>query len=82
MNLSCNEATTICDKGQYGEITFWAKIQLSWHLLLCRKCGKYSKQNGIMTKCYKNQTEISKKNNCCLSEKEKMTMDKELKEKI
>ena len=82
MKLSCNEATTICDKGQYGEITFWEKIKLSWHLFSCKNCGKYSKQNGIMTKCYKNQTEILKKNGCCLSAKEKKTMEKELKEKI
>ena len=80
MNLSCDEATTICDKGQYGEITFWERIKLSWHIFICRKCGKYSEQNVFMTKCYKKQSEIAKKEKCCLSEDEKQCMEGELKE--
>jgi len=82
MKLSCDEATTICDKSQYGEVTFWDKIKLAWHLFVCKNCGKYTKQNNIMTKCYGNQTTIVKKSACCLTENEKKDMDKELKDKI
>jgi len=82
MKISCDQATTICDKSQYGEVTFWEKIKLSIHLLLCKTCGKYTKQNGVMTKCYKKQAEFEEKTKCCLSEDEKQCMEKDIKEKI
>jgi len=80
MKLSCDEATAICDKAQYGEVTIWERIKLSVHLFLCKKCGKYTKQNGIMTKCYQNNSEIEKQKKCCLSDTEKECMEKNLKE--
>lgn len=80
MKLSCDEATEICDKAQYGEVTIWERIKLSVHLFLCKKCGLYTKQNGIMTKCYQNNSEIEKHKKCCLSLNEKECMEKNLKE--
>ena len=62
MKISCDEATSICDKGQYGEISLLEKIKLSWHLFKCKNCGKYTNQNSIMSKCYHKQAEIIKKN--------------------
>lgn len=52
MKLSCDEATTICDKNQYKEASLFEKLKLSLHLLVCKKCGRYSKQNNIMSTCY------------------------------
>ena len=48
--ISCDEATTICDKNQYGEASFWEKIKLNLHLLMCKHCRGYSKQNHLITK--------------------------------
>jgi len=48
--ISCDEATAICDKNQYGEASRWDKIRLNFHLLLCKHCKTYSKQNNIITK--------------------------------
>ena len=48
--ISCDEATTICDKNQYGEATKWDKLRLNFHLLLCKHCKTYSKQNSFITK--------------------------------
>ncbi len=48
--ISCDEATTICDKNQYGEATKWDKLRLNFHLLLCKHCKTYSKQNNFITK--------------------------------
>ncbi len=82
MKLTCDEATTICDKSQYKEVTFWEIIKLNIHLFLCSKCGLYSKQNGVMTKCYekyKTKNDAQKK---CLCKKEKELMEHELKTKI
>jgi len=48
--ISCDEATAICDKNQYGEASRWDKLRLNFHLLLCKHCSAYSKQNSIITK--------------------------------
>ncbi|NKQ39436.1 MAG: hypothetical protein HF967_08260 [Methanosarcinales archaeon] len=48
--ICCDEATSICDKNQYGEATVWDKFRLSLHLFLCKHCKSYSKQNSLITK--------------------------------
>ena len=50
--ISCDEATTICDKNQYGEASFSEKMKLSFHLMFCKFCKTYSKQNGFMSKIF------------------------------
>ncbi|WP_456378894.1 hypothetical protein [Lutibacter sp.] len=80
MKISCDEATKICDKNQYGEASFWDKIKLNIHLFLCEKCGLYSKQNKILTKCY--DAHKGANNTHCLSEKDKKNLEKELKARI
>lgn len=82
MKLTCNEATTICDKSQYNEATFWEIIKLKLHLLLCKKCGKYAKQNCILSKCYETKRKADCTKNNCLCDEEKEIMDKQLKEKL
>jgi len=82
MKLSCDEATKICDKNQYGEASLWDKIKLNIHIFLCKKCGRYSKQNEIMTKCYEKHQAVEKSNKDCLNEEEKICLDKEVKAKI
>lgn len=82
MKLSCDQATTICDKSQYGEVTLWDQIKLSIHLFLCKKCGKYTKQNSIMSSCYKKKAAFEKQNKCCLTNDEKHCMEKDVKEQI
>ena len=47
--ISCDEATTICNKNQYKEASFWELIQLNIHILRCKICGMYSKQNTKIT---------------------------------
>ena len=48
--ISCDEATAICDKNQYGEASKWDRLRLNFHLLLCKHCSAYSKQNHIVSK--------------------------------
>lgn len=81
MKLTCDEATSICDKSQYKEATFWEIIKLNIHLFLCKKCGLYTKQNSIMTTCYENHKKNGTNLKSFLDDEEKRTMDKELKEK-
>ncbi len=75
--ISCDEATTICTKNQYKEASFFELIKLNIHLLRCKICGLYSKQNGKLTEmCNKHL----QKDDC---EKKLSKDDKEaLKEKL
>ncbi len=50
--INCDEATAICDKNQYGEASLYDKIKLNFHLLMCKFCVSYTKQNNIMTKIF------------------------------
>ncbi len=79
--ISCDEATAICDKNQYGEASFWDKIKLNLHLLMCKHCRGYSKQNHLITKIvgkYLHTHDGSKH----LTVEEKMELEKKLNEKI
>jgi len=82
MKLSCDEATKICDKNQYGEASLWDKIRLSFHLFLCEKCGMYSKQNTVLTKCYNKHKDEEGRKEHCLSEADKKHLEKEVKARI
>lgn len=78
--INCDEATTICDKSQYGEVSFWGIIKLKFHFIFCKICGKYSAQNSKMTKVYKMKANDCKKVNHCLTTTEKDHIKKELQE--
>ena len=54
MLISCDEANHNCDKSQYNEATLWEKIKLNIHLLYCKACRKYSKNNAKLTKIMNN----------------------------
>ena len=82
MKLSCDEATKICDKNQYGEASLWEKIKFNIHVFLCKKCGLYSKQNRIMTQCYEKYIIVVNGKKAFLNKEEKAHLNKEVREKI
>jgi len=47
--LKCEEAAYVCDKNQYREAGFFEKLLLKLHLLRCKLCRSYSKNNGKLT---------------------------------
>jgi len=79
-NITCDEATTICDKNQYGEATFMEKFKLQIHFLKCKICFQYTKQNTLLTKIYKKKakSDQQQKATLCMSAKEKEKLRKEL----
>ncbi|MFY0602413.1 MAG: hypothetical protein JXQ93_00580 [Flavobacteriaceae bacterium] len=79
--MSCDEAAMICDKNQYGEASFLDKIKLQIHLLACKMCKEYTKQNSLLTKVFKKKASHQKEQHICLSSHEKENLKKEL-EKI
>ena len=50
MMIPCDEANHMCDKTQYKEATLWEKIILNIHLIYCRACREYTKNNTKLTK--------------------------------
>ncbi|WP_298555459.1 hypothetical protein [uncultured Algibacter sp.] len=51
--IPCDEANHVCDKTQYNDATLWEKIKLNIHLIYCRACRKYTKNNAKLTKTIK-----------------------------
>lgn len=76
--ISCDEATTICDKSQYKEASFFEIFQLKLHFLFCKVCALYSKQNNFLTKIYKSKATSCKNHSVCISSKEKEEIKKQL----
>jgi hypothetical protein len=74
--IPCNEANHVCDKTQYKEASLWEKIKLNIHLIYCKACRKYSKNNMSLTNTLK------KAHVECLDKKCKESMKQELNKAI
>jgi len=72
----CEKAATICNKTQYREATFIEKLKLQFHLIMCKTCSAFSKQNSEFT------TLCEKANLQTLSEQEKNKMKEKLQNKL
>lgn len=48
--IPCDEANHVCDKNQYKEASLWEMIKLNIHLIYCKACRKYTKNNTVLTK--------------------------------
>lgn len=70
--IPCDEANHVCDKTQYKNATLWEKIKLNIHLLYCRACRDYTKNNTKLTKA------IKKSKVDCLDQSTKIKMKKTL----
>ena len=77
-NIKCEQANEICNKAQYNEASISEKIKLNWHLLICKVCALYSKQNRALTKLYKMKAKDSKHQKFCLDNKEKELLKEEI----
>ena len=66
--IPCDEANHVCDKTQYKEGTFWEIIKLNIHLIYCRACREYTKNNTKLTNKVKESKVV------CLDEKVKECM--------
>jgi len=78
LKITCDEATTICDKNQYGAATLLDKVKLGFHFLTCKICSLYSKQNNMLSKVYKNHAKACKETTFCMSKEQKEALKKEL----
>ncbi len=79
--ITCEEATAICNKNQYGEASAWDKIRLGLHSLGCVHCKTYSSQNNILTKLMGTHTS-SCSNSGHLTDEDKVDLEKNLDGKL
>ncbi|WP_435414126.1 hypothetical protein [Polaribacter aestuariivivens] len=80
LKITCDEATTICDKNQYGEATILELLKLNIHFIRCRICSLYTKQNIKMTKIYKGHSKTCKQVTHCMTTQDKENLKKALEE--
>ena len=76
IKTACQKANHVCDKTQYKEATLVEKIKLSFHLIFCRVCRKYTTNNQKLTKVVKD-SKVE-----CMNSKEKESLDINLTEAI
>lgn len=79
--INCDEATAICDKNQYGEASLADKVRLNFHLVVCKYCKAYTKQNRLMSIWfgkYLRPCDGSEK----LSEEEKQELEEKLQKEL
>lgn len=76
LKLECHEANHICDKNQYKEASFREKIILTFHLIYCRACRKYTKRNTHLSKLMRNKKVSSMDNS--VKENLQQSFEKEL----
>ena len=77
--ITCDQATTICDKSQYGEASFTVILQSKLHFLKCKICALYTKQNTLITKICDHQLKETKA--FSLSQKDKELLKDKLSKK-
>jgi len=72
IGISCDEANHVCDKSQYKESSFWEKLKLNIHLLYCKVCREYTKNNTKLTSA------ITESKVTCMDKTSKETLKSEL----
>ncbi|MBX9734300.1 MAG: hypothetical protein K2X37_09575 [Chitinophagaceae bacterium] len=53
LHISCKEAVDHINKKEEGKLSIWQKIQLWNHLAICVLCKRFSIQNKMLTKLFK-----------------------------
>lgn len=80
--VKCDEATCICDKTQYKEAGFWEKFKLSFHLMTCKHCKVYTKQNKVVSKVLTYKAMQKDEPTSCLTRPEKTIIKKTLEDNL
>ncbi|MDD7915562.1 hypothetical protein [Polaribacter ponticola] len=80
LKITCDEATTICDKSQYKEASLFELIKLNFHFIGCKICRLYTKQNSKMSGLFKIKSLDCKDKNNCMSKADKEALKKQFEE--
>lgn len=80
MKITCEEATAICTKSQYGAATLTDKIKLNIHFMFCKVCRLFSKQNSELSDMCAMAKRYQETHKCCLSAEDKEKLKAQIKE--
>ena len=79
--ISCDKATYYSDMGQYKKLSFSEGIKFKAHLMTCKPCRDYNKQNIILSEKIKKISSLNT-SETSLSEEKKGIIDDEIKKNI
>ena len=48
MMISCRDATELVVKKSHEELSGWDRFRLKFHLLMCKFCSLFEKQNAVI----------------------------------
>lgn len=51
--LKCDEAVHVCDKSQYNEASFFEKLKLKMHIIICALCRRHAERNTKLSETIK-----------------------------
>lgn len=71
LHIDCKTATKMIAQKEDGKLSLKERIQLIFHLLICKVCSLFYKQNKVLVKSV---PLMQKKSAASLSEKEKQQM--------
>jgi len=82
MMITCKEATFLISKEQQDKLSFAEKMQLKFHLLMCKYCRRFADQMNFMTKAIRKMKErVDEKGvDITMSEEQKQRLSKKLSE--
>lgn len=80
IKITCEEATTICTKSQYGEATLIDKIKLNIHFMFCKVCRMFTKQNSALSDMCAMAKSYQETHDCSLTEADKAKLKEQIKE--
>lgn len=79
--ISCDEATYYSNISQYKNLSLKDKFRFKAHLLVCKPCGDYHKQNEMLSDKIK-KVPIENFSNSKLSEEKKEVIREDIKKNV
>lgn len=76
--ISCDEATYYSDISQYKKLSLKEKLSFKTHLMACKPCSDYHRQNEILSEKIK-KVSFDNSSDKGLSEDKKNTIKEEIK---
>jgi len=71
LNINCKKAAEYMCRKEEHKLSFWEKLQLSWHLVICGLCRSFQQQDEWLRN---NVNKVDEHCKGCLSEADKQAI--------